>query len=235
MGTLRGYIRLANRQAEGRRMEIAALCLSYWAVAAICAGLTVWRLHIPDGALRPLTAAGAVIAGVCAVCLRTVMRYRVFRVGDDYLRMKRRGVCPGRVPLLGFGAGYAAAVCSAVLLCVTPAFCCFAAGAHYYIRSGRRGLTLLLVGASALLLAGGVVAAAVVAARWSCAEYFFFSGRCGGTAAALDASWTATREEAGRMLLLAGLAAVCGWGVASLSGFAFARRLVEQNRESPPG
>ena len=233
MRVLRGWIRLAFRQAEGRYAEIAALCLKYLTAAAVCVVLTAlcFRGGNPYSAGRIVFAASAIGTAVTAVYFRTAARFRLYTLSEEYLFRSEEISAPRPtvIQLIGFGLGYCAAVCSVWTMWLLPAVVCFDAGVDFYAMSGNRQHFMLLLCASFCLLTGGVLTATVSSARMGCAEYLFFSGRCGTVIEALDLSRQMTREDGGDLLMLSLLAIPCGMGIAAISRFDFSRTLFLQN------
>ncbi len=228
MRALRGWMKLAFRQAEGRYAEITALCLKYLTAAATCAAMTVLWFHNGGTPYNWVTGACAGGAAVFAVYFRTAARYRLYAISDGFLRSQGEVDCPQPtvMQLLGFGLGYCAAVCSVWMLLLSPAVLCFYAGVDFYAMSGNRQQFMLLLCAFFCLLVSGLLTAAVTAARMGCAEYLYFSGECGTVMEALDLSRQLTREDSGDLLTLTLLAAPCGMGIAALSRFNFSQTLL---------
>ncbi len=228
MRALRGWIKLAFRQAEGRYAEITALCLKYLTAAAVGSMMTVLWFHNGDTPYHGVTAVSAVGAAVLAVYFRTAARYRLYVISGQYLCSSEKVASPQPtiMQLLGFGLGYCAAVCSVWTLLLTPAVLCFYAGVDFYAMSGNRQQFMLLLCAFFCLLVGGLLTAAVTAARMGCAEYLYFSGECGTVMEALDLSRQITREDGGDLLTLSLLTAPCGMGIAAISRFNFSQTLL---------
>ena len=234
MRALRGWMKLAFRQAEGRYAEITALCLKYLTGAATCAAMTVLWIRNGGTPYNGVTAVCAAGAAVLTVYFRTAARYRLYAISDGYLCSPDDVAAPQPtvMQLLGFGLGYCAAVCSVWTLLLSPAVLCFYAGVDFYAMSGNRQSFMLLLCAAFCLSAGGMLAATVTVSRMGCAEYLYFSGKCGTVAEALDLSRQITRENRGDLLALSLLAAPCGMGIAALSRFNFSQTLLTEQRKT---
>lgn len=230
MGLLLGTIKLSYRQAEGRHVEIAALCLKYVISAAAAAAIFVlWvRNHGAPRNWLMLACAGA--AGIFAIYFRTALHEGMYLFSRDYLRLSDEAATAvkGRFRLLCWGTAYTAAIASVWMLLLLPSAMCFRSGAISYALSGSREQFMMAIIASFGFLGAGVLFAVVVCARLGCAEYLFFSGECDSVLSALDCSWMITREGGGELLVLTGMSAFCGIGMAALCRQNFAEKLARQ-------
>lgn len=227
-----GIIKLSYRQAEGRRMKHAVLCLktilslaAFGTFSLICLRESGSSIHIP---LAVCAAATALIS----VCFRGMIRREAYLLSVGFLHTGGDGrlQAPDILSLLSAELVCLAAKWTVSAVMLSPACICLRFGIRYYSLSADRRGFMLLLAAALLLAAGGAIFAAVTRTRMCCAEYLWMSRECGGMLSAIDCSWELTSGSCGELLRLKCLSLFCGMSIASLCEMNFSKRLMKLNR-----
>jgi hypothetical protein len=224
--TVRGMLKLSFRQAEGRRLKAAVLCLVYF----FALGLMFF-----SPALFPALG-GAVFAAllIAAVCVKGVLVREAFALSQGFLNERREELPLPPLPAAVAGElNDAAFLLSSDVLMLVPSALCLRTGVGYYsLSSDRRGLMLLLA-ACLLLASAGFLFSRVIKCRVSCASFLRLSGRRGGVTA-IDASWELTRDDGGRLLRLSLVSAFFGPFMSALCMANAAAALCRVKGDIPP-
>lgn len=229
MGQARGIIKLSRHQAEGRRSELAALCLKYIVCAA--AAVFLFALWMKNYGTPRDTAyiAGAAVFFLMSVYLRTSLHYRIYRLSERYLKRADDLIesAPSGIQLFGFGMALLSVKCAVSALMISPAALCMKFGFHSFALSGERGQLTLMLGASVCLLIGGIIFAVVISAHFDCAEYLFFSGNCTSAFYAIENSWVIMRGNCGDSITLGARLVFRGILLSSLSKINLSAKLTK--------
>ncbi len=225
-----GIVRLTYRQAEGRRIQNAILCLTYLVALPVTLGLIWFCLKAHGTNAATALAAGSVAAALFTVYLRGRLVRKMYLLSASFLRTDRDGdiPVPDALALLSGELASLSAVWAVFAVMLSPAYLCLRRGIIYYSLSSDRKGFLLLLAASMLLAAGGAIFALVTSSRLYCAEYLWLSGNCAGMPSALDCSWELTRGSGGDILRLQFLSLFCGISVAALCRLNFSQKLLRQ-------
>lgn len=227
---LLGIIRLTFRQAEGRRVKNAVLCLKY-IFLLLATAVTVWLgLHAHGTTAKSVFVIGAVAAALITFLRRGILAREMCLLSESFLRTSEGETIPAPAfpALLSGEIVYLAAKWTVLTAMLTPAFLCLRYGIIYYSLSSDRRNFMLLLASSLLLAASGTIFAAVLSARLSCAEYLWISGRCAGMPSALECSWALTRGSGGEVLRLCFLSFFCGLTVSFLCKVRLSQKLLRQ-------
>lgn len=229
MNLSRGMIKLSYRQAESSPIHSAALCLKYITSMGVSAAAFVLWLRNHDGGESAAFLGCSAVAVLTAVYFRISFLQQMYEMTAQYLHTEREfsSVKPNVVQLFGFGTALLAVKCVVWLVMLLPAAFCLYTGIVSYALSGEREQLLLMLNAALCLAAGGSIFAAILLARLGCAEYLFFSGKCGSVFSALDDSWLITQGEGGQMLLMNGLPRLCGMRLSALCRLNMAEKLTQ--------
>lgn len=225
-----GIIKLSFRQAEGRRVNVAVLCLKYIASVCVAGAMTGLFLLSERTGVRAALMAACAAGLLLAVSMRGVLLREMYLLSERYLRSGEENRIP-RPALTALVSGelvYLAVIRTVTVVMLSPAYVCLRYGLTYYSLSADRLGFVLLLSAAALLAAGGLLFDAAIGARLSCAEYLRLSGQCRDMLSALDTSWELSRGGCGDLLRLRFISLPCAPGLSHLCLINYSQRLIRR-------
>lgn len=227
LSELLGIIKLSYKQAEGRQMNIAILCLQSILFLSLPAAVPLVFL-IARKEHTGFAMAAVAFSALMAVCLRGTLVRRMFLLSEGFLREGKADSLPApdMVALLSGELVYLAVVCTVTVFFMLPAVVCLRFGIKYYSLSGDQSGLMLLTSSALLFAAGGIIFAAVVKARLGCAEYLWLKRKCPDMLSALDCSWELTRGSGGDLLRLRLISLLSAPGIPFLCGMNLSHRLL---------
>ena len=225
-----GIIKLSYRQAEGRRLNVAVLCLKYILSLLLTAAVIILCLLSQRKSETVAFGTAAAASALISVFLRGRIQSEMCMVSSEFLCASQSADwhTPEIPAVVGGELVYIASIWTLFTVLLSPAYICLRFSVSYFSLSADRTGFMLLFAASALLASGGLIFAAVISTRLNCAEYLFFSGQCGTMPEAMTGSSELTGDSCGDLLRMRLLTFFCGTAICSLCHMNMASRLIRE-------